>query len=107
MFLILYLGWELFNILQQLMSSGGWSYTVPAAADTLAHYTAEANGHNVNCPYYTNFRFVDSDGARHGLGLYVLPGSAPCTNYSHLSGGDITYQASLSLSAACPVLFWS
>jgi RHS repeat-associated protein len=97
-----------------LMSQGGWSYTIPAAADTLAHYTEGTNGiivpngtnvpntTSVNCPYYTNFRFLDPNGGRHGLGLAVITGTSPCMNYSYLTGSDISYQASLSLVAGMP-----
>ncbi len=86
-----------------LMSGGGWSYTVPAVQDVLAHYTvALDNGRNVSCPYYTNFRFVDPNGGRHGLNLAVVPQCGTNPAYSYLSEGDITYRASLSLSGTLP-----
>jgi RHS repeat-associated protein len=84
-----------------LMSTGGWSYTIPAAATDEEHYYVSEEKGQVACPYYTNWRFVDESGGRHGLGMISLTGNDnPCAEGSAQAGGDIRLLASIPQSAS-------
>jgi RHS repeat-associated protein len=86
-----------------LMSSGGWSYTVPALGIDNESYMP--GGTNVTCGYQTNFRFVDATGARRGLGLFVMRGTNPACaqSFNTFAGGDIAVNASYSPSSGIAV----
>lgn len=87
--------WSNFTV-GPLMSTGGWSYTLPAAATTYEHYAVNYQHGQVQCPYYTNWRFVDPIGGRHGFGLFTQNGlQNVCGNLEVLSGSDIGYQGSV------------
>ncbi len=81
-----------------LMSSGGWSYTLPAIGSNNVSY--QPGGTNVTCSYNTNLRFSDSSGARRGLGLFVMITTNPACaqSYNDFVGGDLAVSASYSTS---------
>jgi RHS repeat-associated protein len=79
-----------------LASTGGWSYTIPAVASTNLSYTTTYRGHQASCGYTTNWRFVDAQGGRHGLGLFAEYGDPLyCAIQGTFSHAGITYQASI------------
>ena len=93
------------NIQIGYASKGGWAYTLPAAATDLEHYKVPYGHGYQNCPYYTNWRFLDAKGRRHGLGLYNQNGGKPCGTGESLNGGDLTLQAVLSSKIAADPSF--
>ena len=86
--------WKPFTM--PLMSSGGWSYTVPSLSTDNGSYMP--GGTNVTCSYDTNYKFGDASGARHGLGLFFLLSTNPACAASNnrFVGGDFAVNATIS-----------
>lgn len=86
------------------MSSGGWSYTIPAVGSDNGSYTAP--GTQVTCGYNTNYRFVDGAGARRELRLFVMLGTNPACggSYNVWSSRDITTQSVYSPASGVQVV---
>jgi len=78
-------------------AQGGWGYSVPAAGDVYWQPTEGNYPNFYSCLVYSNYVFHDPNGGVHSLGLGTSSSpNGACVESPVRSGGDATFQASMS-----------
>ena len=85
-----------FGSAQLYAANGEWSNTIPTLTHQQLSFSKVYANHTYQCTYSTDWKFHDSGGRKHALGVVQVSPTFPCNSIgSKLTGGDVSLRASM------------